>query len=537
MKKTVTVNIGGIAFTIDEDAFSKLNTYLETIKSYFKASEGREEIMQDIENRIAEMLSEKLSNHKQVISLNDIENIISIMGQPEDYIDSTDNTTEHEKKQERAQREHKQYEEKKFKRIYRDGDGNVIGGVCSGIGYYFGFDPLWLRLAFALSFFFLGSGFLLYIILWLVLPKAVTAAEKLEMKGKPITFDNIGKTVEEELHNLKKKVDEFEEELKSPNAKKIQTQFLGIVQKVIHFFIEIVKNILRFVGKVVGLFLLFFGSIFLLVLLGVFLGNSTLISITSNGTNTIQIVDTLNLFFTSVTHSWILITSLAILVGIPLLALIFLGIRLIFGLKHHKRGIGAAFGVLWIIGIVLCVFVGLTTLKDFTQKGKVEKNTTLETLTGDTLYLGLKPDIFEQQNVDRNFDELFLFKQVEDTLYFGYPTLNIVKSENEYFRVEVTQTAYSGEYKQAIYRAEQIHYDYTLTDNALVFNPYYSVVNEQWRNQRVYITIHVPVGKSIYMDKKMTRIIYDIKNVTNTLDHEMIEKVWVMTENGLVLSK
>ena len=188
MKKTVTVNIGGIAFTIDEDAFSKLNTYLETIKSYFKASEGREEIMQDIENRIAEMLSEKLSNHKQVISLNDIENIISIMGQPEDYIDSTDNTTEHEKKQERAQREHKQYEEKKFKRIYRDGDGNVIGGVCSGIGYYFGFDPLWLRLAFALSFFFLGSGFLLYIILWLVLPKAVTAAEKLEMKGKPITF-------------------------------------------------------------------------------------------------------------------------------------------------------------------------------------------------------------------------------------------------------------------------------------------------------------------------------------------------------------
>ena len=190
MKKTVTINISGIIFHIDEDAFDRLSIYLGTIKSYFTNSEGRDEIIADIEARIAEMLQAKISESKQVITIQDIDEVISIMGEPEQI--GADNGAE--PKQAKIHSETKTH-----KRLFRDPDNKVLGGVCGGIGAYFNIDPIWIRVAFIAALFIFGSGPLLYIILWIIIPQATTSTERLEMRGEPINISNIEKSIHEEI--------------------------------------------------------------------------------------------------------------------------------------------------------------------------------------------------------------------------------------------------------------------------------------------------------------------------------------------------
>src|SRR5688572_21955605 len=162
MNKTVNVNIGGMAFIIDEDAFNRLHQYLENLKRHFGSTEGGTEIIQDIEARIAELLSEKLAT-RTIISNRDVEEVIAEMGGPEEF-GGTDEPA--------APKSANNFESEEPKRVYRHPDDQVLGGVCSGIAAYLGFDPLWLRLAFALAVLFFGTGILIYIILWIVIPKA-----------------------------------------------------------------------------------------------------------------------------------------------------------------------------------------------------------------------------------------------------------------------------------------------------------------------------------------------------------------------------
>jgi len=206
MKKTVTINLSGIIFHIDEDAHDKLSDYLSKIKSCFSGSEGKDEIMADIEARIAEIFQEKIGKSKEVIAIADVEEVIAVMGKPEDYMEG--NGDEGEEKSKTAPDEGSY----RRKRIFRDPDDNVLGGVCSGIAAYFNFDPIWLRIAFAVAFFVFGTGFLLYILLWIVIPEAKTTAEKLEMRGEKVDISNIEKSIKEELEKLKKKFSDLKNE-------------------------------------------------------------------------------------------------------------------------------------------------------------------------------------------------------------------------------------------------------------------------------------------------------------------------------------
>nr|WP_305069603.1 PspC domain-containing protein [Flavobacterium covae] len=159
MNKTVNMNLGGFFFHIDEDAYQKLNRYFNAIRNSLSI-EGRDEIMNDIESRIAELFSEKLGSNKQVLSLNDIDDVITIMGQPEDY-----------KIEEEPLISPNYTHTEKTKKLYRDKETAVIAGVCSGLGHYFGIDPVWIRIALTLLVFAgFGIGLLAYIILWLVTP-------------------------------------------------------------------------------------------------------------------------------------------------------------------------------------------------------------------------------------------------------------------------------------------------------------------------------------------------------------------------------
>lgn len=196
MKKTQTVNIGGFVFHVDEDAYKRLSKYLKEIEDYFSREPESEEIMADIEMRVAELLKERMGNSREVVRLVDVEYIESVMGNPSQFAN-----------EEEAQgNEQASSAGSRYRRMYRDPDNRVLGGVCSGLGAYWGIDPVIPRVIFVIVFLTAGIGLLVYLILWIVMPEAKTTAQKLEMKGEPVNFSNIGKTVKDEFEKVKKNV-------------------------------------------------------------------------------------------------------------------------------------------------------------------------------------------------------------------------------------------------------------------------------------------------------------------------------------------
>jgi phage shock protein PspC (stress-responsive transcriptional regulator) len=191
MKKTLTVNLGNQVHNIDDDAYLRLKEYLDRIEGYFSEQREREDILNDIELRIAELFRERLGISKQVVTLKDVEEVIAIMGDPREIVGTDEEPRP-------------AYERRTgSRRIYRDPDDRLVGGVCSGLGAYLGLDPVIVRILFIL-FLISGVGFLVYIILWIVVPEARTTAQKLEMRGDSVNVSNIGNFFKEEFESVKK---------------------------------------------------------------------------------------------------------------------------------------------------------------------------------------------------------------------------------------------------------------------------------------------------------------------------------------------
>ena len=251
MNKTISINLGGFFFHIDEDAYSKLTRYLDAVKRSL-SPEGREEIIKDIESRIAELFQEKIKNDKQVISSKEVEEMITIMGQPEDYkIDD-----------EPLKSEPKSYNTYySSKKLYKDEDNKIFGGVCAGLGHYFNIDPIWVRLLFIISpWITFGTALVVYIVLWIVLPKAITTTQKLEMRGMPINITNIEKKVKEGIDDITSKINDIDTD-------KIMYNVKNGSQKVGSTIEDIFTTILRVFGKILGSFIVLVTSISLIGLL------------------------------------------------------------------------------------------------------------------------------------------------------------------------------------------------------------------------------------------------------------------------------
>jgi phage shock protein PspC (stress-responsive transcriptional regulator) len=194
MKTTRTVNLAGIVYHIDDDAFLKLKEYLAAIERKFNQEPDVQEIISDIEARIAELFSEHLGNKRQVISMADVRSIIQTLGDPEEFSDKDDS----------RQNETYQASYRNYRRIYRDPDHRTIGGVCSGLAAYWNIDPIILRIIFIFLVIAGGSGVLIYLILWIVVPEARTTAQKLEMRGEAVTVDSIKDFIKDEFDQVKK---------------------------------------------------------------------------------------------------------------------------------------------------------------------------------------------------------------------------------------------------------------------------------------------------------------------------------------------
>lgn len=196
MHKTVSASIGSALLTVEEGAYARLDAYLKAIRAHFAATPDADEIVSDIEDRIAEELSETLSARKKVILMKDVEAVIRSMGTVEDFKAFEGETKEQGGEAGKTEDESGSW---KHVRLYRDADDKFIGGVCAGIANYFGIDPLLVRLAFGLSLFAGGFGAVLYILLWIVLPEARTTAQKVEMTGGRVTLQAIQERIDEHL--------------------------------------------------------------------------------------------------------------------------------------------------------------------------------------------------------------------------------------------------------------------------------------------------------------------------------------------------
>ena len=199
MKKTVSVNISGINFHIDDDAYDLLNRYLKRVCSKFSDQHGGDEIITGIEGRIAEIFQDRQRSPGQVINIEDVREAITQLGEPAQMSDDD---------QENAYaQDNPASDERGSRRLFRDPDNKYIGGVCSGLAAYFDIDPTIVRLLFVILIIAAGSTLWAYIILWIVIPKASTTADRLSMRGEKINISNIEKSIKEDLQDIKKNLE------------------------------------------------------------------------------------------------------------------------------------------------------------------------------------------------------------------------------------------------------------------------------------------------------------------------------------------
>jgi len=202
MNKTININLGGYSFVIDEDAFETADNYLHTLTQHFGKGEGADEIMQDIETRMGELIN-RTKGTRTIVNKLDILEAISVLGTPEELKDIDFSNTGSSKKATGS------FQLKTGKRLYRDPNDKILGGVCSGLAAYFGIhDTVWVRIAFFLFTMLAGSGVLIYVVLWAIIPPARTVSDRLEMMGEPTNVNNIAKMVKEELEQFSDKVQE-----------------------------------------------------------------------------------------------------------------------------------------------------------------------------------------------------------------------------------------------------------------------------------------------------------------------------------------
>jgi phage shock protein PspC (stress-responsive transcriptional regulator) len=511
MNKVVTVSISGIVFTIDENAYLVLRSYLDRLKIHFAGTEGRDEILSDIESRIAEMLQERLHG-RGVVEESDINDVIAIMGKPEDL-------AEGEPAQEGAQNANTTGETRSNyqRRVFRDPDSNVIGGVCAGIANYFGFDPLFLRLAFVVAFFGFGTGLLLYIILWIIIPEAKTASEKLQMKGERINVSNIEKTVKEKIDGFGEDVKEF--------GRTNGDRFSNFI----HQLVDGLKPVGEVILKIVAVGLVVISVCFVVALVGGALGIVGLVPASYPAF--------INDIFDSGDQMTLAMLGMALALGVPFLAMLYFSLRVLLNIrKRNTRWVGGTFLALWIAGVAILVALGIQVGNNFKSEETVTESTPLNLSKRDTIYLNannIPPQWYKHKSSRWHRNGMVRVNMNNDEDPFRV-WLDIRPSKNKEFTLVKEMTARGSTRQDAYARAVNIVYNFRQSDNELILDDAFTYNKEsKWRAQELRLILEVPVGKVVVLRRGMESIIYDIKNEQDMLDDDMIGYHWQMTDRWL----
>jgi len=499
MNKTLTISLGGQLFEIEENAYQQLETYINSLKTYFKKDVDGEEIVDDIEGRIAELFIEQQTDNYKIIIKEQVEYVQLKMGTVKDFepieeeeIFATSTT---------SQKQTKQTPKTGPKKLMRDVEDRVLGGVSSGLGHYFNISPLLFRLLF-LVLFFMGPGFIIYVLLWIIVPKATTATDKLLMRGLPVNVNTLADSVKTRTYSNNKLID-----------------FVGqLIAYVAKFAIVVAKLLLI----VIGISLLFgllaaFGGVFF-----GFIKSGAILNSFSAGSGFVF---------------WFIKLMFLLVLAIPIVFVFVLMVYLLFNRNYFRANYVLPLAGLWLI-CALCVgLYGKILANDFENENIVKQTTTLQQPEADTLFIVIKENDAELVFNDEIAINTNTFNLVKDGLQIGDVELTLQPSTNNELNLSVEKFAKGKTEKKAAELAISTNYDWQFDDNTLELSNHIIIdKSTKWRQQKVGLFLEIPEGKIVKLTSEADDFLNRVNDKIKGTELYSIDEggiTWKMNADGL----
>jgi phage shock protein PspC (stress-responsive transcriptional regulator)/heme/copper-type cytochrome/quinol oxidase subunit 2 len=591
MKKVININFQGRVVPIEETAYDILKQYVEALRRFFANEEGKEEIINDIESRIAELFAETLKKGSTCITDVDVNNIIASMGRPEDFESEEENVKSQlggeQKKHEQSYQQtagQQTFNSGEPRRLFRDENHKVLGGVCSGIANYFGIDRVIIRIiaVFVSSVFFIpyiifwiavpssatqviGStrkrlfrdmddkilagvasglghyfgikawivrlifllpflsfvakwghwgffGFpdflrfsfspgatIIYIILWLILPEAITAADKLEMKGQPVDLNSIKQTIQTDMEGFSGRAKKFGEEIKE-KADEISKEFGPRAQQFSNEAAYAARRSSRGLGDVIAMI----AKIFAYFILGCVLF-SIVVTLFGIGVACFGLLPVKDFIINDGWQDVFAWGTLLLFIWVPVIGIITWIIRKLIKAKRNSALLRGTFIALWIVGWFCFILLLASISRDFKYTSTTSEETVkLSNAKIDKLEVSLSGYSKYYKN-RKHWLEIEPFNGIlDDTAYVPNTRIKLIRSNTDSFQVTVTRLSQGRTKAQANELAEKISYSIEQKDSILSLYKGIPINNtDKFRNQKILITIAVPVGKRILIDDKI----------------------------------
>ena len=539
MNKTIIININSIVFHIEEDAYETLRSYMIEIKRHFGKSEDSREILEDIENRIAEMFSERIqTGRKEVINREDVDQVIAQMGRVSDFETEFNEEPRVEEPasaqaafssepqpEEPAFGGEAQAEEQKVdsepsfteyltsKKLMRDPDDKIIGGVCSGLGHYFNIEAKWVRIIFVLFFLFGGSGVLLYFVLMAVMPKAITRADRLAMRGEQPNLQNFKKSFDEEMKGVRENFSGAGEHF-NRGARSVGDS-LGRIFSVI--------------GKVLAVLLLIFAGLNVVGIFIFFVFNALNLMGYQNPIffPPLEIMDSTSGFFA------LLAGTLA--VGIPFLALFFIMLRVVFKSNPMNNYASMSLWAAWVGSIVMILYFVIVTNQDFIEESTIsvekplEKKDTYILSMNDVRVIKTSDEEFSKKNLNLGKYGL-IGNHLRDDIGIRFEPLDSLKAPY----LQYNYQAKGNSYGDASARASKIKYQVVQNGENILFDSHFALQEKQLiRDQRVQMVVYLPVGTTVMLNRDLDYKVRDIWAYDCRVNDEAKYAEFTMTKDGL----
>jgi phage shock protein PspC (stress-responsive transcriptional regulator) len=502
MKKNFSVNIGGRIFNIDDDAYECLNSYLARLRNFFAADQGYDEIIADIEMRIAELLEQRAEQGQPIITLKHIEEVIANMGEPDQLSDSE---TEKPKTAPGIKTRGK---------LFRDPDNRQIGGVAAGIAAWFGIDPVWVRLIFAVFTLFYAIGIIVYAVLWLILPIAQTTSEKLEMQRQSININ----TLRNELASA------------GSGLQKTGNSVLQSAGTFIRFVTEVIARVFSLLVKVLGRLA---GLILLLFVVALFFGISAAslvreqMNMGDYQLDTTTVVHALQWLVPGPDVRWLAYISIILLLVAITGLLIYTGLRLLLKWPPLRWQVIIVFVLLLVTGIVTAIGAVFQYSRSSEQVGSITNRTSIV----------MKKNHFHLASGLNEYNQYFM-PLIDDTLpenvkyALGEISLSLRPVPADSLFVTGIKSASAWQESQATGYAGNILYNYKMQDTLVTLNPYFMFPqNDGMRYQKLNIIVGIPVNTEVVIDEHLSWR----TNYSDFIDNERVGGTFIMTASGLKL--
>lgn len=524
MNKTIIININSIVFHIEEDAYETLRSYMIDIKRHFGNSEDSREILEDIENRIAEMFSESIqTGKKEVINSEDVGQVIGQMGRVSDF-EMEFGGTAIENEREFSETDSTQSAKSDMyadtvhymapKKLMRDMEDKVFGGVCSGLGHYFNIDSKWVRIIFVLFFLFGGSGILLYLVLWAVMPKAMNRADKLAMRGEQANLHNFKKSYDAEMKDGRENFTGTEEHT-NRGARSVG-DFIARFFSVLGHIIAVIM--LVFTGLVVfGIFAFFVFNV--LNILGY--PNPLFFP-------PLKMLDPTSAFFA------ILAGTLG--AGIPFLALFFIMLRAVFRSKSMNNYVAMSLWAAWGASIVMILYFVVVTNKDFVEESTIsiekplERHHAYQLSWNDIRVIKAQEEDLQSKGEDLAKRAGVMGNFLRDDIGIQIEPLDSLEAPY----IQYNYQAKGKTYGDASDRASKINYQIKQTGDEIAFDSHFTLQKQQLiRDQRVNVVLFLPVGTEISLSRDLDYRISGMDGANCRLNSASRFSEWIVQQDGV----